>query len=93
MLSNLSTILSAAVEDGLIPSNPCVVSSVKAPRVDRRRVVPWSVETAQRVVESHPAEFRAAPVLRAGWVLRQGEIFGFTVDNIDFLRRVVYVRR
>ena len=93
LLSNLSTILSAAVEDGLIPSNPCVVSSVKAPRVDRRRVVPWSVETAQRVVESHPAEFRAAPVLGAGCGLRQGEIFGLTVDNIDFLRRVVYVRR
>jgi hypothetical protein len=36
LLSNLSTILSAAVEDGLIPSNPCVVSSVKAPRVAPR---------------------------------------------------------
>ena len=81
------------MEDGLIPSNPCGASSVKAPRVDRRRVVPWSVETAQRVVEGHPAEFRAAPVLGAGCGLRQGEIFGLTVDNIDFLRRVVYVRR
>ncbi|MGH3668864.1 MAG: phage integrase central domain-containing protein, partial [Acidimicrobiia bacterium] len=43
LLSNLSTILSAAVEDGLIASNPCAVSSVKAPRVDRRRVIPWTV--------------------------------------------------
>lgn len=93
LLSNLSTVLSAAVEDGLIPLNPCSVSSVKAPRVDRRRVVPWSVETAQRVVECHPAEFRAVPVLGTGCELRQGEIFGLTVENIDFLRRVVFVRR
>lgn len=93
LLSNLSTVLAAAVEDGLIPSNPCAASSVKAPRVDRRRLVPWSVETAQRVVKGHPVEFRAAPVLGAGCGLRQGEIFGLTVDNIDFLRRVVYVRR
>ncbi len=93
LLSNLSTVLAAAVEDGLIPSNPCVASSVKAPRVDRRRLVPWSVETTQRVLEGHPVEFRPAPVLGVGCGLRQGEIFGLTVDNIDFLRRVVYVRR
>lgn len=93
LLSNLSTVLAAAVEDGLIPSNPCVASSVKAPRVDRRRLVPWSVETAQRVVEGHPVEFRPAPVLGAGCGLRQGEIFGLTVDNVDFLRRVIYVSR
>jgi integrase len=93
LLSNLSAILAAAVEDGLIPSNPCSVSSVKAPRVDRRRVVPWSVETVHRVIEGHPAEFRAMPLLGAGCGLRQGEIFGLTVGAIDFLRRTVHVRQ
>jgi integrase len=93
LLSNLSTILSAAVEDGLIPSNPCSASSVKAPRVDRRRVVPLSVETVHKVIDCHPDEFRAMPVLGAGCGLRQGEIFGLTVDAIDFLRRVVHVRQ
>lgn len=93
LLSNLSTILSAAVEDGLIASNPCAVSSVKAPRVDRRRVVPWTVETVQAVIENHPDEFLAVPVLGAGCGLRQGEIFGLSVDGIDFLRRVVHVRQ
>lgn len=93
LLSNLSTILSAAVEDGLIASNPCAVSSVKAPRVDRRRVVPWTVETVQEVIGGHPDEFRAMPVLGAGCGLRQGEIFGLGLDAIDFLRRVVHVRQ
>jgi integrase len=93
LLSNLSTILSAAVEDGLIASNPCAVSSVKPPRVDRRRVVPWSVETVHRIIEGHPDEFRAMPVLGAACGLRQGEIFGVCLDAIDFLRRVVHVRQ
>ena len=93
LLSNLSTMLSAAVEDGLIPSNPCSVSSVKAPRVDRRRVIPWPMDTVHRVVEGHPDEFRAMPVLGAGCGLRQGEIFGLTLDAVDFLRRVVHVRQ
>lgn len=93
LLSNLSTILAAAVEDGLIASNPCSASSVKGPRVDRRRVVPWSVDTVHRVIEAHPDEFRAMPVLGAGCGLRQGELFGLTLDAIDFLRRVVHVRQ
>lgn len=93
LLSNLSTILSAAVEDGLIASNPCAVSSVKAPRVDRHRVVPWSVETVHTVIDGHPDGFRAMPVLGAGCGLRQGELFGLTLDAIDFLRRVVRIRQ
>lgn len=93
LLSNLSTILSAAVEDGTIASNPCAVSSVKAPRVDRRRVVSWTVETVHAVIEGHPDEFRAVPVLGAGCGLRQGETFGLNVDGVDFLRRVVHVRQ
>ncbi|MGH8946590.1 MAG: tyrosine-type recombinase/integrase [Acidimicrobiia bacterium] len=93
LLTNLSTILSAAVEDGLIGVNPATVSSVKPPRVDRRRVVPWTVESVQSVVEAHPSEFRAVPVLGAGCGLRQGEIFGLPIENVDFLRRVVHVRQ
>ncbi len=93
LLSNLSTILTAAVEDGLIPSNPCAVSSVKAPRVDRPRVVPWTVDTVHRVIDGHPHGLRVVPVLGAGCGLRQGEIFGLTVDGIDFLRRVVRVHQ
>lgn len=66
LLGNLSTILAAAVEDGLIASNPCAASSVKPPRVDRRRVVPWSVETVLSVVEAHPVELRALSGARSG---------------------------
>ena len=92
LLTNLSTILAAAVEDGLIAQNPCQSPAVKPPRVDRGRVVPWTVETVEKVIDGHPEQFRAMPILGAGCGLRQGEIFGLTIGNIDFLRRVVHVR-
>lgn len=66
---------------------------MKALRVDRRRVVPWTVETVHAVIEGHPDEFLAVPVLGAGCGLRQGEIFGLSLDAVDFLRRVVHVRQ
>jgi integrase len=92
MLVNLSAILSAAVEDGLIASNPCQSPSVKTPSVERRRVVPWLPEMVSAVVEAHALEFRAVPALGAGCGLRQGEIFGLRVDDVDFLRRRILVR-
>ena len=91
--ANLSTILAAAVDDGLLASNPCASSSVKAPKVARGRVVPWTVERVQAVVDGHPAEHRAAPIVGAGCGLRQGEVFGLAVDAVDFLRRTVHVRQ
>ena len=40
-----------------------------------------------------PDRYRAAVILAATTGLRQGEIFGLTVDRVDFLRRTVRVDR
>jgi integrase len=93
LLTNLSTILAAAVEDGLIARNPCESAAVRAPRVPGRRIVPWTVEQVRDVVEAHPVELRAAPVVGAGCGLRQGEVFGLDLEHVDFLRRTVRVRQ
>ena len=93
LLANLSTILAAAVEDGLIPRNPCTASSVKPPKVERTRIVPWTVERVQAVTQEHPASLRAAPVTGAGCGLRQGEVFGLAVDAVDLSRRNVHIRQ
>lgn len=92
MLVNLSAILTAAVEDGLIASNPCASPSVKAPAIEKRRVVPWTVDQVTAVVDAHPDSHRAVPVVAAGLGLRQGETFGLRVDDVDFLGRRVLVR-
>jgi integrase len=93
LLTHLSTILAAAVDDRLIATNPCASGSVRAPKVVRGRVSPWTVERVRAVVAGHPDEHRAAPVVGAGCGLRQGEVFGLTVDAVDFLRRTMHVRR
>lgn len=93
MFINLSAILSAAVADGLIASNPCQSSTVKPPTPEKRRIVPWSVDRVAAIVEAHPVEYRAVPILAAGCGLRQGECFGLQLDNLDFLGRRVLVRR
>ena len=93
LLSNLSSIMGAAVEDGLIATNPCAASSVKPPALDGRRVEPWTREQVAAVVDAHPDRYRAIPVVTAGLGLRQGEVFGLRVEDIDFLRRRVLVRQ
>jgi integrase len=93
LLANLSTILSAAVDDGLLARNPCESRSVRAPKVEQSRVVPWTADQVAAVVDAHPERYQAVPVVAAGCGLRQGEVFGLRVEDIDFLRRKVLVRQ
>lgn len=93
MLANLSAILGAAVEDDLIQRNPCRSSAVRAPAVQPTKVVPWTVDQVTAVVNVHPERWRAAPVVAAGCGLRQGEVFGLRVEDIDLVRHRVLVRQ
>jgi integrase len=91
ILASLSGALSAAVADRLIPANPC--AAVKAPRVPERRVIPWTAQQVAAVRAALPAHYEATTDAGSGLGLRQGEVFGLAVDDVDFLRRVVHVRR
>jgi integrase len=92
MLANLSSILGAAVEDGLIARNPCASRAVSAPAVDERKIIPWPAESVAAVVDAHPDRYRALPIVAAGCGLRQGEAFGLRVEDVDFLGRRLHVR-
>jgi integrase len=93
VFANLSAVLSAAVDDGLIGRNPCRAGSVRPPAPERRRIVPWSAERVAAVTAALPERYRVLVALAAGCGLRQGEAFGLSVDDIDFLRGVIHVRR
>ncbi len=93
IFANLSAVLSAAVDDGLISRNPCRAGSVKLPAPDRRRVVPWPAEQVAAVAAELPDRYAALAVAGAGLGLRQGELFGLAVGDVDFLRGVVHVCR
>jgi len=87
----VATIFRAAVDDRVIASTPC--RNVTLPRPDGAQVVPLSVEEVGRLVEAMPSHYRAGLVAAAGLGLRQGELFGLTVDRVDWLRRTVRVDR
>lgn len=93
VFANLSSVLGAAVEDGLIASNPCAARSVRPPRVDQRQVIPWTRERVAAVIDAHPDRWHAVPVVAAACGLRQGETFGIAVEDVDFLRRQLRVRQ
>ena len=90
---HFSAILSAAVDDEMLAKNPCKSRSVVPPAVPRPRVVPWQLARVRGVIDAHPARYRALPAVGAAAGLRQGEIFGLAVDDVDFLRRTIHVVR
>jgi integrase len=89
--SNVRAALSAAVDDGHLPHNPCAARSVRPPTVDTRRVVPWTPERLFAVQAAMPERYQAMVDLGGGCGLRQGEILGVAVDAIDFESDTLHV--
>lgn len=93
IFAHVSTVFTAAVEDRVIRANPCSARSVKAPRLDPRKVKPWSVDRVKAVRAALPERYQALVDSAAGCGLRQGEVFGLAVEDVDFLGGVVHVVR
>ncbi|MEU3084501.1 site-specific integrase [Streptomyces albidoflavus] len=89
--SNVRAALSAAVDDGHLPRNPCAARSVRPPTVDNKRVVPWTPERVFAVRAAMPERYQAMVDLGGGCGLRQGEILGVAVDAIDFASDTLHV--
>jgi integrase len=85
--------MTAAVDDGLIPRNPCRAASVRTPKAEARRVVPWPGPRVAAVRAALAAGCRAMTDCGAGLGMRQGEVFGISPDDVDWLRKMVHVRR
>jgi integrase len=86
LFANLSAIFSAAVDDERIAKNPCRAASVKPPRLITRKVTPWPAEQVLDIRQALPARYRVAATIAAGCGLRQGEVFGLAVDDVEFVR-------
>lgn len=91
--THVGAILSAAVEDDAIPKNPARAKSVRRPKVDRVPVVPWTVEEVSRMREALTDRYTIMVTIAAGLGLRQGEVFGLSPEDVDWLRGTVAVRR
>lgn len=91
--TTLSGICAAAIDDGKMVSNPCRARSIRLPALEKRKVVPLEAAELDALTAAMPPRYQAMVEAGAACGLRQGEIFGLAVDDIDFLRRVVHVRR
>lgn len=93
MYANVSSVFTAAVDDGLIPKNPCKAPSVRRPKSDPRKLKPWTREQAMSVRDQLPDQFKLVVDLGIGLGLRQGEIFGLSLDDIDLNTGEIEIKR
>ncbi|MEU4779918.1 site-specific integrase [Micromonospora sp. NPDC023633] len=93
VFAHLRTILGAAVDDERIAKNPCSAASVKPPRPVQRRVVPWRADEVSAIRGGLAERYRPMVDLGAGCGMRQGEIFGLGVEDVDFVSGWVHVVR
>ncbi|MFZ2012847.1 MAG: site-specific integrase [Nocardioides sp.] len=91
VVSLVRSVFAAAAYDRLIPRNPA--ERVILPRSDAHRIVPLTVEQVRALTAAMPEPCRAMVLTQAGLGLRIGELVGLRVGDVDFLRRVVHVRR
>ena len=91
IFSNVRAILSSAVDDGHILRNPCNARTVSLPAMPQRRVTPWTRERVLAVRGAITERYRACVDMGAGCGLRQGEILGLAVEELDFENGVLHV--
>lgn len=85
IFAHVSTVFTAAVEDRVIRVNPCRARSVRAPRLEPRKVKPWSAGRIRAVRSELPDRYQALVDVAVGCGLRQGEAFGRAVEeDADF---------
>lgn len=82
----------SAVRDRVVTTTPCV--GIRKPsKAPASMLEVLSRENVLGLAAEMPARYRALVLTAAGTGLRPGELFGLTVDRVDFLRRSVKVDR
>jgi integrase len=89
----LQGVLNLAVADEAIKRSPAKSPIVQVPKRATEDIQAWADERVHAVIDAHPDLFRAIPIVGAACGLRQGELFGLALEDIDFDRQVIRVRR
>ena len=89
--SVLRAILTTAVQDGLLNSNPCQIAGAGAQRPRERR--PATPAEVAQIAAMMPPEFTAAVTLAAWSGMRHGELFALARRHVDLDAQLVRVER
>ncbi|MFI5526992.1 tyrosine-type recombinase/integrase [Kitasatospora sp. NPDC051853] len=97
--THLNSILTMAVDDDLIAKNPCASRSVQRVKPRRQRKaakdLPIDWEASEGIKENLPDRYKPTVDCGRGLGMRQGEIFGFSPDDVNWHQedKVVHIRR
>ncbi len=61
VIRDVSSVYGAAVDDRLMARNPLLVKSVTRPKVDERKVQPWTLAQVEAMAKALPAQFAVLP--------------------------------
>lgn len=87
-------ILDLAVEDDLIKKNPARSKVVSVTSTgDTEKIQAWGADRVFAVIDAHPPPLRLLPQIGATAGLREAELFGLALEDIDFEEKVIHVRR
>ena len=90
---NFRLILETAVRDELLTRNPADQTKLHFPTATRTRIEVWSPEQVGKVIANFPAPLHLVPLLGATCGLRQGELLGLRVQDLDLDRLELSVRQ
>jgi integrase len=85
----LHAIFATAVEDGLVPRNPCIIKGASIERPAERPVA--SIAQVFEIADAIEAQYRAMVMLGTFCSLRLGEIRALRRRHVDVLHRTVRV--
>lgn len=89
----LKAVLELAVADEAIKKNPAKARVIQVPKRPVEEIEVWSDAWIFSVIERHPEPYQLIPIIAAGCGLREGEIYGLALEDIDFEEKIVRVRR
>ncbi|QFY11528.1 tyrosine-type recombinase/integrase [Nonomuraea phyllanthi] len=87
----LRALMQAAVDDGVVPANPCL--RVPLPRVEARVVEPLPTQSILALADAITPRYRLAVWLGFGLGLREGEALGITEARVEFLKRRIRIEQ
>jgi integrase len=93
VFANFRLVLEVAVRDELLSKNPAVARNFSFPPVSNQRVEVWTPDQFKAILEALPPEAKLMTLLGGTCGLRQGEIFGVRVQDLDLERGVITVRQ
>ena len=93
VFANFRLVLEVAVRDDLLTKNPAIARNFSFPPVSNQRLEVWSPDQFKAILEALPPEAKLMALLGGTCGLRQGEIFGVRVQDLDLERGVITVRQ